>query len=76
VVGWYDIDSISKYCERVSKRTVETWIRKEGLRYVKIGGKRFVKREWLDEFLESHEATKAGKEVDKIVEETLKEMSL
>jgi len=76
MIDWYDIGSIPEYCHKVSKRTAETWIREEGLRFVKIRGKRFVKKEWLDEFLEAHEATNDGKAVDQIVNETLKDMNL
>jgi excisionase family DNA binding protein len=73
MIGWYDIGSIPEYCRKVSKRTVETWIREEGLRFVRIRGKRFVKRAWLDRFLETHEATNNGKEVDGIVDEVVRE---
>jgi excisionase family DNA binding protein len=76
MIGWYEPSSIPEYCSKVSKRTVETWIREEGLRFVKIRGKRFVKKEWLDDFLKSHEQTNNGQEVDQIVSETLKEMDL
>jgi excisionase family DNA binding protein len=76
MTGWYDIGSIPEYCKKVSKRTAETWIREEGLRFVKIRGKRFVKKDWLDNFLEAHEATNNGKKVDQIVTETVRDMNL
>jgi excisionase family DNA binding protein len=69
MIGWYDIGSVQDYCFRVSKRTVETWIRNEGLRVVRIRGKRFIKKEWLDEFLEAHEVTSNGEKIDQIVDE-------
>ena len=71
LIGWYDIGAITEYCRKVSKRTVETWIREEGLRFVRIRGKRFVKKEWLDEFLESHEASNDNDRVDSIVNEVM-----
>ena len=74
--GWYDIPSIPKYyCKKVSKRTVETWIREEGLRFVKIRGKRFVKKEWLDNFLEAHERTNNDDNVSKIIDEVLADLT-
>ena len=74
MIGWYDIGSISGYCSKVSKRTVETWIRNDGLRVVRIRGKRFIKKTWLDEFLEAHEVTNSGGEMDRIVNEVLKDI--
>ncbi len=75
MIGWLDIPTLSKYC-CTSPRTIETWIKENGLRYSRIRGKRLVKKEWLDAFLEGHEATNNGKEVDQIVCQTLKEMNL
>ena len=49
MIGWLDIAATSEYCS-TGKRTIEKWIKKEGLRYVKVGGKRLIKRQWLDEF--------------------------
>ena len=72
--GWLDFGSIPKYCEKVSKRTIETWTREDGLRFVKIRGKRFVKKEWLDEFLEAHEVTDKGQEINNIVDEALRKI--
>jgi excisionase family DNA binding protein len=71
MIGWYDIGSVQDYCFKVSKRTVETWISNDGLRVVRIRGKRFIKREWLDEFLEAHEVTNSDKKVDSIVDEVM-----
>jgi excisionase family DNA binding protein len=75
LIGWYDINSIPGYCHKVSKRTVETWIREEGLRFVKIRGKRFVKKEWLDAFLEKYEV-RNDCEVDRIVSDVCKELNI
>lgn len=55
MIGWLDITTLSKYC-CTSRRTIENWIKERGLRYSKIRRKRLVKKEWLDEFLEAHEA--------------------
>jgi hypothetical protein len=51
------------------------WIKERGLRYSRVRGKRLVKREWADEFLEAHESDH-GNKVDRIVSETLKDMNL
>jgi excisionase family DNA binding protein len=59
MIGWLDIPALSKYC-CTSPRTIETWIKERGLRYSRVRGKRLVKREWLDEFLEAHEADSAA----------------
>lgn len=75
MVGWYDITSIPEYCVTVSKRTVEMWIKDKGLRFVRVRGKRFVKREWLDQFLEDHEQTVDDDQVDRIVDGVLKDFS-
>jgi len=63
IAGWLDIKTASPYC-CTSKRTVEMWIKDEGLRYVRIRGKRLIKREWLDEFLESREETNLGEKIE------------
>lgn len=75
IVGWFSITGAAAYCS-TSKRTVEMWIKEEGLRISRVRGKRLIKKAWLDKFLEAHEATNNGREVDHIVCETLKEMSL
>ena len=53
-IEWMDILAASIYC-CTSKRTIEMWIKEEGLRISRIRGKRLIKRTWLDEFLEVHE---------------------
>ena len=75
MIGWLDIPTLSKYC-CTSSRTIETWIKERGLRYSRIRGKRLVRKEWADEFLEAHEATNNGQEVDRIVTETLRDLNL
>ena len=72
MIGWLDIAALSKYC-CTSPRTIETWIKERGLRYSKVRGKRLIKREWLDEFLEKHEAGN-GSEIDQIVSDVCKEL--
>jgi excisionase family DNA binding protein len=74
MVGWFSIAGASAYCS-TSKRTVEMWIKEEGLRISRVRGKRLIKKEFLDEFLEKHESGN-GKKVDQIVDETLKDLNL
>ena len=74
MIGWLDIAALSKYC-CTSPRTIEAWIKERGLRYSRIRGKRLVKKEWIDEFLEKHEVG-SGREIDRIVSETLKDMNI
>jgi hypothetical protein len=52
------------------------WLKEEGLRYARIRGKRLIKREWLDTFLESREETNIGDKVDNIVKELERDMQL
>ena len=74
MIGWLDISALSEYC-CTSPRTIETWIKEKGLRYSRIRGKRLVKREWADEFLEAHEADN-DKNVDQIVSNICKELKV
>ena len=74
IIGWFNIAEVSVYCS-TSKRTIEMWLKEEDLRYSRIRGKRLIKREWLDEFLEKHEIG-TEKDVDQIVNETLRGMDL
>jgi excisionase family DNA binding protein len=74
IVGWMDILAASIYC-CTSKRTIEMWIKEEGLRISRIRGKRLIKRTWLDEFLEVHEETKRNDLVDKIVSEVMEDIN-
>ena len=70
---WFDIPSASIEYVSASKRTFETWIKYEGLRYVKVRGKRLIKREWIDEFLERHEVSNRN-ELESIVNEVMKDI--
>jgi excisionase family DNA binding protein len=74
IVGWFSIAGAAAYCS-TSKRTIEMWIKEEGLRISQVRRKRLIRKEWLDEFLEKHEVN-TGQAVDQIVEETLKDMNL
>jgi hypothetical protein len=49
------------------------WIKEEGLRISRVRGKRLIKREWLDEFLEKHESDH-GNVVDMVVNEVMNQM--
>ena len=73
MIGWLDIAATSEYC-CTGKRTIEKWIKSEGLRYVKVGGKRLIKRQWLDQFLEEFEVDKQIS-VDKVVDEICKDIT-
>lgn len=74
MIGWLDISALSKYC-CTSPRTIEMWIKERGLRYSRVRGKRLVKREWLDEFLEAHEADR-GNNVDRIVSDICQDLQV
>jgi excisionase family DNA binding protein len=69
--GWLDIAAAAKYVS-TSKRTLEVWLKERGLRYSRVGGKRLIKREWLNEFLESYEVTSQSDQVDEIVDSVMK----
>ena len=49
---YYNIPFIAKKCG-ISYNTVWQWIHKKQLKAVKMGAW-YVKREWLDEFLQTH----------------------
>jgi excisionase family DNA binding protein len=70
VKGWFDISGAAAWCS-TGKRTLEMWIKEEGLRYSRVRGKRLVKKEWLDEFLEQHELSNVN-EVGNLVDEVMK----
>ena len=74
MIGWFDIASASAYC-CCGKRTIETWIKEKGLRVSRVRGKRLIKQQWLDQFLEAHEQTKNEDNVSKIVDEVLSEFT-
>ena len=74
MVGWYDISAASAYC-CTGKRTIETWIKEKSLRVSRIRGKRLIKRQWLDEFLEAHEQTNNENDVSKIVDGVLADLT-
>lgn len=73
--GWFDIASLSEHVS-TSKRTIEMWIKEEGLRVSRIRGKRLIKKEWIDQFLEAHEVKKQEPEIDRIVDEVCQDLSL
>jgi len=72
--AWLRIKDAAEYCG-VCKRTLMSWLKDEGLRYAKIRGTVLIKSEWLDAFLGQYEAN-GGRNVDCIVDETLRELSL
>jgi excisionase family DNA binding protein len=73
IVGWFSVAGAAAYCS-TSKRTIEMWIKEEGLRVTRIRGKRLIKKEWLDEFLERHESGN-GKKVDEIVDQVMESIT-
>ena len=74
MVGWYDISAASVYC-CTSKRTIETWIKEKGLRVSRVRGKRLIKQQWLDQFLEAHEQIKDEDNVSKIVDSVMADLT-
>jgi excisionase family DNA binding protein len=72
MIGWFDIRGASEYCS-TGKRTVEMWIKEEGLRVTRVRGKRLIKREWIDQFLKQHELN-AERLVDNIVKEVCRDL--
>ena len=74
MIGWFDITGASEYCS-TGKRTLEMWIKDEGLRISRVRGKRLIKREWIDAFLEQYESNHGG-EVDRIVADVCKELKV
>ncbi len=74
MIGWYDITSASAYC-CTGKRTIETWIKEKGLRVSRIRGKRLIRKEWLDQFLEDHEQASNKDNVSEIVDKVLADLT-
>lgn len=72
--GWLKVRAAAAYCG-IGERTLRTWLKEDGLRSSRVRGAVLIKREWLDAFIEQHEIDR-GNEVDRIVDETLKEMVL
>lgn len=68
--GWFDIAGAAAWCS-TGKRTVEMWIKEEGLRISRIRGKRLIKREWLNSFLEAHEEASLQNHIDQLVDEVV-----
>lgn len=70
--GWFRIKSAATYCD-VSVKTIRRWL-KSGLKHSVVGGTYLIKRNWLDEYLESH-ARSEGERVDDIVNKLIKELN-
>jgi excisionase family DNA binding protein len=71
MTGWLRIPKkAAEYCG-VSGRTFESLLR-QGLRFVKVGGCRLTKPEWIDQFLSQYEVN--HNEVDGIVDEVMKSL--
>ena len=61
---WMKVESIADYCD-TSRRNVQNWIYKEGLRHIKVKGTVRIKREWLDQWLEAHEVLEKPESIRK-----------
>ena len=72
MIGWLDIPTLSKYC-CTSPRTIEMWIKERGLRVTRVRGKRLIKREWIDRFLEQHELSNRN-EIESIVNDVMRDL--
>jgi excisionase family DNA binding protein len=53
--GWLKPGSAAEYMNS-SRRRIHYLMKNNGLRFVKLGGMVLIKREWIDDFLESQEA--------------------
>jgi len=70
-MGWLKIKSAAEYCD-MGERTVRDWI-KQGLPFAKLpSGTVLIKRQWLDDYLESFMTTR--NEAEKVADEILKGM--
>ena len=70
--GWLTVKKAAEYCG-MSERTVRSWL-KQGLKHSKLkSGTILVKIGWIDEYLETYAVQK--NEIDKIVEEVVREMN-
>ncbi len=65
---WLRTQTAGDYCSS-SRRKIYDWIKKRGLKSVKIGGIRLIKKEWLDEFLEAH--LEDGNKVKQVIDGTM-----
>lgn len=72
--GWLTTKDAAVYCN-VSLRTLRKWLADEGLRFSLIGRKILIKREWLDAFLEAHEATMIDQSLDALADQILKKVA-
>jgi len=69
--GWAKIKSAAAYAG-IKERTMRDWL-KEGLKHSRLpSGTILIKYDWIDDFLESF--TAKDSHVDKIVNETMKEL--
>ena len=70
---WLRLKDVPGYCG-ISKRTAREWMR-SGLRYSRIKGVVLVKREWLDEFIESYSADHGWEDqLNFVVDEVMSEL--
>ncbi len=72
MVEWLKKSAGAEYAGGVSTRLFSDWLGSGELRFVKVGGTILTRTDWIDEFLEKHEA-QAGR-IDDIANEILKEL--
>lgn len=68
--GWLGVKKAARYAD-VGERTLRDWLR-HGLRYVQVARKILIKIEWLDQFLENHEAKQD--KVNQLADEMVKKL--
>ena len=68
--GWLRPKHGAEYAD-VGERTYRTWLKKGGLRSVRVKGIVLSKKSWIDAWLQEHEVN-ADNGIDSIVSETIK----
>lgn len=71
---WLTTAQAAEYAN-VSLRTLRTWLKDQHLRHSKIGKIFLIKREWLDAFLEAHEATVIDTSLDALADQILEKVA-
>ncbi len=71
---WLTIKEAAEYAT-VSERTINSW-RSDGLKSSKIGGVVKIQREWVDDFIGKKAEQNTESKIDKIANDTLRDMNL
>lgn len=69
--GWLRIPKQAAKYSAISPRLVEDWLH-NGLRFVKVGGVRLTRPDWIDDFLLKYETSQSC--VESIVDEIVKSL--